>query len=361
MLNLESKYFNEYYGENPDFYSIAYMHYNMEIFDDEKNEYKLIEEDLKQVKSYIKDLFKIYFSECETFFSLISNTEILDKYYNDIYLRINSESELDKINGHSELSGLNIIVSYKDINNYKVDDINKYQIVLQIDTVSELSSEQLDELKKTYNIKQIIVGQICYLNSYFMPYFKRIGKKFNIDYLDQLSIEKQGIISNDNYTVDEYIKIYNEIIKLVSGININEDEIDRFKSVYDRITNKIAYNHSDVQYSNLNDQNLVGGLFYNTCVCEGYSKVLQQALSLVGIECIVVGGGGAKKDGGHIWNQVKINDIWYNADVTYDSIQVHENKTIELCLVADDTLYYKTDYLIAKKCIENYDFNKKDK
>ena len=55
-----------------------------------------------------------------------------------------------------------------------------------------------------------------------------------------------------------------------------------------------------------------GGLFNNKCVCEGYCKILQQLLSLVNIESVVVGAGGAKESGGHLWNQVKIDGIWYN-------------------------------------------------
>ena len=51
-------------------------------------------------------------------------------------------------------------------------------------------------------------------------------------------------------------------------------------------------------------------------VCEGYSKYLQQLLSLIGIDSIVVQGGGKKEDGGHVWNQVLIDGKWYNADAS---------------------------------------------
>jgi hypothetical protein len=85
---------------------------------------------------------------------------------------------------------------------------------------------------------------------------------------------------------------------------------------------------------------------------------LQQALSLVGIESVVVGGNGEMEDGGHIWNQVRLDGIWYNADAAYDSIRVHEGKDIALCLV-DNSKVYKTDYLIANRCDRSYDFNLK--
>ena len=80
-----------------------------------------------------------------------------------------------------------------------------------------------------------------------------------------------------------------------------------------------------------------------------------QALSLVNVKSIVVGGGGIKEEGGHVWNQVCIDGNWYNADAAFDSIQVHKNIPTKMCLVSDDKLYYKTDYPIAKKCEATYE------
>jgi len=55
MLNLESNYFNEYYGNNPQFYNIAFVHYNLETFIEDKSEYLLIEKDLVKIKEYVKE------------------------------------------------------------------------------------------------------------------------------------------------------------------------------------------------------------------------------------------------------------------------------------------------------------------
>jgi len=358
MLNLESSYFKEYYGENPDFYSIAFLHYSLDIVKENMMEYVLIQSDLKKVKEYTKSLFKIYFSELNTFLNFINNTRILDNYFEDIYLRINSALELNELNKYEKLFNLKVIVSYSDISKYDKNFINKFKIIIQIDTVKELSINDLIDLQKNYNVEQVIVGQICYLSSYFKSFLKRIGDKFNINYLDQLNIEKHALISNDNYSIDEYIKIYKALEILC--VNIEEtDEVEKFKVIYEKIINKINYNFDGVKNTELSNQNLVGGLFNNSCVCEGYSKILQQVLSLVSIESIVVGGGGTKEDDGHIWNQVKINGNWYNVDASYDSIQVHNDKPAQLCLVSDEVLYYKTDYLMAKECNNNYNFNLK--
>lgn len=353
MLNLESNYFNEYYGSNPQFYNIAFMHYNLESFVEDKNEYLLIEKDLVKIKEYVKDLFKIYFSSIDDLLKFMNNSNVINDYYNDIYLRINNEKDLNKL-ANSNLEGIKIVIPFSKLSNYDTKILNKYKVVIQIDSVSELSLNELNNLS-LYNVSEIMVGQICYLSSYFMSYFERIGSKYGINPMDQLSIEKQALISNDNYSLENYEVVYNELNKIVDGIDLELDEVIKFKMIYERIINKISYDFDGVETTKLSNQNLLGGLVNNSCVCEGYAKILQQALSLVGIESIVVGGNGEKEDGGHIWNQVKIDGVWYNADAAYDSIEVRKGNEMSLCLV-DDSSVYKTDYLIANKCDKKYVF-----
>lgn len=353
MLNLESNYFNEYYGNNPQFYNIAFMHYNLEKFTEDNSEYLLIEKDLVKLKEYINELFKIYFSSIDDLLMFNSNTSVVDNYFEDIYLRINGVEDFNKLKDIN-MDGMKIIIPYSKLNNYDREMLNSYKIVLQIDNVSELSLDDLNNLS-LYSVSEIIVGQICYLSSYFMPYFERIGEKFNIDPMNQLCIEKQALISNDNYSLEEYSIVYNELKNIVDGIDFELDDVSKFKVIYERIINKINYDFDGVETTKLSNQNLLGGLVNNLCVCEGYAKILQQALSLVGIESIVVGGNGEKEDGGHIWNQVKIDGVWYNADAAYDSIEVHKGNEMSLCLV-DDSSVYKTDYLIANKCDKKYVF-----
>lgn len=64
-----------------------------------------------------------------------------------------------------------------------------------------------------------------------------------------------------------------------------------------------------------------GALVAGQAVCEGYTRAFQLLLSELGIEsCTVTGssktGENAKVD--HIWNAVKLDDAWYQVDVTWD-------------------------------------------
>lgn len=51
-------------------------------------------------------------------------------------------------------------------------------------------------------------------------------------------------------------------------------------------------------------------------VCEGYAKAFLLLMSATGIDCGFVGG--FTSGGAHAWNQVKLDNEWYNIDVTWD-------------------------------------------
>lgn len=55
--------------------------------------------------------------------------------------------------------------------------------------------------------------------------------------------------------------------------------------------------------------------------CQGYSEAMSLLLGLAEIDSRVVSGTAYGSDGtavAHAWNQVKINDVWYHVDVTWD-------------------------------------------
>lgn len=41
---------------------------------------------------------------------------------------------------------------------------------------------------------------------------------------------------------------------------------------------------------------------------------------------------------GHYWNQVKIGNVWYNCDLTWDSPKIKEGERIKYCLKDDSFL-----------------------
>ena len=358
MLRLESKSLIEYYGINPQNYDLGFIHYQVDLMEETEEEYHLLEQDFYHIKEYVgEEKFKIYFSELDTLEKIIQNTNVLEKFLNFIYIRIRNVDELLKLNKIIPNKNIKIIIDAKNLQSISEIKNENYEIILQIDTISELTIDELNKLRTHLNISQILVGQICYLSKKFLPFLEQMAKKFQLSLDNYLEIEKNVLISNDFYSISTYEKIFHTFHELVGDISLNDEEVEKFFEIYNRIAHKIFYNFEHLHDDLLENQNLFGGLFHNTCVCEGYVKILQQALSLVHIESIVVGGGGSKIEGGHLWNQVKINGVWYNADITLDSIRIHNGEEISSCLVSGD-MVYKTEYPDAKKCEVSCDYKK---
>lgn len=359
MIELKSKTLTEYYGKNPVKYDVKFLHYQIDLADLESLELELLEDDLENILEFVGEkYFKIYFSDLTTLGTIMNKTAIYQKYREFVYVRIRNKKDFLILRDVLKLKGVKIIIELKDLNEIMdfIDD--SYEIIIQVNTVKELPIQTLDNLRKKINIRQILVGQICYLSNYFLPFLKKMANKFNINSNDYLEIEKNVLISNDFYSIEDYKKIFQELEKIIIGTGKENKEYENFKIVYEKIAKEISYNWLGLENDTLENQNLIGGLFNKTCVCEGYSKILQQALSLIDISSIVVGGNGKKEEGGHLWNQIKIEGIWYNADVSKDSILIHNQNDFECCLISDQ-LTYLTNYPIANECPKSFEDNLK--
>lgn len=101
--------------------------------------------------------------------------------------------------------------------------------------------------------------------------------------------------------------------------------------------------------------NMIGGLLNSTCVCSGYAEIVRNVFPCYGIETRYISGNNIKpnKDG-HAWNQIKLDGIWYNMDLTWsrDDI-IAENSTLYL-LRSDKDFYghdeYDTSMCKKEKC-----------
>jgi len=348
MISLKSKTLCNYYSNNPSEYYIKFIHHNIDIKEETPTEYKNIEEDLKNIYKFDSTAFMLYFSDIENLEKIINNTGI--DYYNKIYLRIRT---IDEYNSFKKLKVNNKIKLIVDIKDIEVLDITDFELVIQVDTVHDLSISKLKELLSKYKITYILVGQIPYLSKDYDYLYNVMSKMYNIDSSRKLELEKMNKITNDIYSVDEYIKILDKFQKVIEQLEI-KNTIEGIYKIFHYIANNVLYDDDGVKETKITNQNLIGPVLCNVGVCEGYSKFLQQMLSLIGVKSIVVQGGGAKEEGGHVWNQIMLNNKWYNADVTVASYDIRHGKKVSTYLVKDSNLLYKTYTSISYKCNENF-------
>ena len=120
--------------------------------------------------------------------------------------------------------------------------------------------------------------------------------------------------------------IYEKIKDIVKDIDMSDSELNRFTNVYKKLAETISYDYdaidedSDYAIENIDkSRNLENGLLKGTCVCAGYANILKSTLEYVGIESkYIIGQTDSDKELLHAWNQIKIDDKWYNTDLTWD-------------------------------------------
>lgn len=198
--------------------------------------------------------------------------------------------------------------------------------------------------------------------------------------LTQINIKDKTSNYVDSYDVETYKKIRLELDKIVSKASDKTSDIDKFLEIYKTLGQKISYNYNEVRsidkngYIDVNKLNhsLEGGLLNNYSVCEGYSKILNEALTLAGIQSKYIKGQTSTKQKDnikvkinekiynspvdlHVWNQVNIGGKWYNTDLTYDAVNIKDGRELDYCLQSDKEFinHYPTSRYV-EKCDKSY-------
>lgn len=101
-------------------------------------------------------------------------------------------------------------------------------------------------------------------------------------------------------------------VALASGYATNEQKV---KAIHDVIVQKVDYN-DDIYQSGFDEdkaysQSAYSVLCMNKTVCAGYSQAFQMICNAVGVDSVSV----TSYD--HQWNKVRINDAWFNVDLTW--------------------------------------------
>lgn len=101
-------------------------------------------------------------------------------------------------------------------------------------------------------------------------------------------------------------------------------DYDIEKAFHDKMIRESMYDPyvNNSSYINVNSHNVLGVLVDKVGVCESYAKAMQLLLNAKGIDNLYVTGNGGGE--GHAWNQVNINGVYCNLDVTWDDLNTIE-------------------------------------
>ncbi len=170
--------------------------------------------------------------------------------------------------------------------------------------------------------------------------------------------EKSALIKNkdvllEHFTVDE-VELGQAVIDEIITSDMNEYQ--RVKAVYDYITANVDYDYEaylNEDYAGPEHQAPIGALRDGTAVCGGFARTMELLCILADVDCIFVNGlAGIEgyrdpEESRHAWNKVKIDDKWYNVDVTWDESGNHGK--YYYFLVSDERFYI--DHEVAKPLV----------
>ena len=273
------------------------------------------------------------------------------KRYNDYYEDYKKRNEYLYIKRKADFKYLYLVPKFKGIalgirHNQMFDkklikSIIEYFYNTEIILYEEEKLFTNDDIREFYNINRKVIVNTQYFE-------KEFNAKNEIYFCDIntyiLIIEKIDFLTNicvKNFTTEE----------------------ERFMFILTQILKYIKY----VDYHDYRTC-MANAVLLGTGVCIDFTITLFKCLLDIGIDCEILHGisKGTKEDVGskvnavkkrdHAWNQVKINDKWYNVDITW-FLNKHEFKW----LLSDDKTFTEDYRHIATKtyhyCRENYDKN----
>ena len=123
--------------------------------------------------------------------------------------------------------------------------------------------------------------------------------------------------------VDQFAASVERADRILADLNLSgKTEYEKVEAIYHWITSNITYDYEaaeadwsapDKQGAVRYDQSIYGGLFHGKAVCGGYARVAYLLFNRAGISCVFM------LSEEHAWNLVKIGDLYYEIDSTWDS------------------------------------------
>lgn len=134
------------------------------------------------------------------------------------------------------------------------------------------------------------------------------------------------ITSNNIYTPEQFRDTY-ELLKqrvnqILAAAEAYKTKIGQLRFLHDYLAASITYDYcADDPRKAREAHTIAGALLNRRCVCDGYARAFRLLCDRLGISCIVVIGEGPT-DGEsecHAWNIVKLDQVPYHVDITWDS------------------------------------------
>ena len=141
------------------------------------------------------------------------------------------------------------------------------------------------------------------------------------------------------------------IINESFGFTETTTDYEKVKTIYDYICHNVTYDYSD------NNMKFTAYAAVTTgkSVCQGYATLFYRLAKMQGISSRVIAGHGTNTDVYHGWNIVKLGNLYYNVDATWDAANYKLGHPYEYFLKGDGFEdHTRTDDYKTKKFYATY-------
>ncbi len=223
-----------------------------------------------------------------------------------------------------------VVYSKEELRDLIMLSLKNNQLGIGIDTptLSESEAREVyDSIVSQYHWKALLHPSATYtytstkhhiyphinISDYLMmEYYYSEPKRFKKNW----KFYREDLITDEPYykSMPVWVKRLDDIVNKCTTSDMNEYE--KVKALHNYLILNTKY---DATYENnafMTPHFAISVLFEGHGVCDGYAEAFKILLNAAGIECKVMYG--TTPYGNHAWNQVNIDDQWYNLDVTWD-------------------------------------------
>ena len=145
-----------------------------------------------------------------------------------------------------------------------------------------------------------------------------------------------------------------KVAEVVAGLGAeNMNDYEKVVAVHDYILDHVTYDHEHVgDDSYLPQFTACAALIEGTAVCQGYATLMYRLLLELGVDCRVVTGTVAGE--GHGWNIVKLGDLYYNIDATFDDDENGSSRAYFLKSAANFEDHLRDPEFLTQRFIDAY-------
>ena len=172
---------------------------------------------------------------------------------------------------------------------------------------------------------------VDYKESFYDVMLMAVEETYNSDEGDYIKYGINSILCEGDYDGMKYyycmtVKYFSnaeqekyvteKVEQIINSLALDgKNDYEKVSAIYEYVINNVVYDFSDdednkVRYS------AYGALYNGKAVCQGFSQLFYRLVKEAGLSCRIISG--VADDGGHAWNIVSIDGIYYLTDSTWD-------------------------------------------